>query len=188
METVNAWHAAGHFIHITSHRATDATTRPIAWLDAIGLRYDELYCSYDKITRCREIGIDVLVDDSPVNLERALDAGIIGATIVHPWNRELVATRRHRRRRRLAGARARRSRRCSQPGAPDAAASALATLASTAGAVAYIQGGPPLPGPDSLRVRRAHVITIAVVAALAVVFVGGAWAYDHSQQDTIATA
>ena len=33
--------------------------------------------------------------------------------------------------------------------------------------------------------RRSHVIAIAVVAALAVVFVGGAWAYDHSRQDTI---
>lgn len=91
--TVNAWHGDGHFIHITSHRSTDAHDATIQWLDAIGLRYDELYCSYDKITRCRELRIDVLVDDSPVNLEHALDAGIVGATIVHPWNRDLVATR-----------------------------------------------------------------------------------------------
>jgi uncharacterized protein len=91
VETVNAWHAAGHFIHITSHRSTDSHDATVAWLDAIGLAHDELYCSYDKITRCREIGIDVLVDDSPVNLERGLEAGIIGATIVHPWNRALVA-------------------------------------------------------------------------------------------------
>ena len=37
-----------------------------------------------------ELGIDVLIDDSPVNLERALEAGIVAATIVHPWNAELV--------------------------------------------------------------------------------------------------
>jgi hypothetical protein len=36
-----------------------------------------------------ELGIDVLVDDSPVNLERAREAGILGATIRHPWNQEL---------------------------------------------------------------------------------------------------
>jgi hypothetical protein len=36
-----------------------------------------------------ELGIDVLVDDSPVNLERARAEGILGATIRHPWNREL---------------------------------------------------------------------------------------------------
>ena len=37
-----------------------------------------------------ELEIDVLIDDSPVNLERALEAGITAATIVHPWNAELV--------------------------------------------------------------------------------------------------
>jgi hypothetical protein len=93
VETVNAWHADGHFIHITSHRTTDAHAATEAWLDAVGLHRDELYCSYDKIARCREIGIDVLVDDSPVNLERGLDAGIRGATIIHPWNRVVVAER-----------------------------------------------------------------------------------------------
>jgi hypothetical protein len=32
----------------------------------------------------------VLVDDSPVNLARARDAGIVGATIIHPWNAEIA--------------------------------------------------------------------------------------------------
>ncbi len=54
--------------------------------------YDELYCSYDKVARCQEIGIDVLIDDSPDNLERALEAGITAATLLHPWNRELCET------------------------------------------------------------------------------------------------
>lgn len=91
VEVVNAWHEAGHFIHITSHRSGEAHEATARWLDAIGLRHDELYCSFDKITRCREIGIDVLIDDSPVNLAGALEAGITGATILHPWNREIVA-------------------------------------------------------------------------------------------------
>jgi hypothetical protein len=91
VETVSAWHDAGHFIHITSHRSTDAHEATARWLDAIGLPYDELYCSYDKIARAREIGIDVLIDDSPVNLRRAHEAGIVGATISHPWNREICA-------------------------------------------------------------------------------------------------
>ncbi len=92
VETVRAWHDAGHFIHVTSHRATashDATQR---WLRNIGLPYDELYCSYDKVSRCAELGIDVLIDDSPDNLERALAVGITAATILHPWNRELCET------------------------------------------------------------------------------------------------
>jgi len=89
VEAVTRWGAAGHFIHITSHRDPTAHDASAAWLERIGLPYDELYCSYDKVTRCREIGIDLLVDDSPVNLARALDAGMAGATIRHPWNVEL---------------------------------------------------------------------------------------------------
>jgi uncharacterized protein len=92
VETVRAWHDDGHFIHITSHRSTASRDAPERWLQRIGLPYDELYCSYDKLSRCREIGIDVLIDDSPVNLEGALDAGITAATLLHPWNRELCAT------------------------------------------------------------------------------------------------
>ena len=90
--TVSAWHAAGHFIQVTSHRSAESRDATARWLDRIGLPYDELYCSYDKVARCREIGIDVLIDDSPANLEAALEAGITAATILHPWNRELCET------------------------------------------------------------------------------------------------
>jgi uncharacterized protein len=89
VEAIGAWHAAGHFIHITSHRTTEAQHATTRWLERIGLPYDELYCSWDKVARCREIGIDVLIDDSPVNLAKAADAGITPATILHPWNRDL---------------------------------------------------------------------------------------------------
>ena len=92
VEAIRGWHEAGHFIHITSHRATEAHAATARWLANIGLPHDELYCSFDKVARCREIGIDVLIDDSPVNLEAALDAGITAATLLHPWNRELCET------------------------------------------------------------------------------------------------
>ena len=69
-------------------RPTPTRTRASGWTK-IGLPHDELYCSYDKITRCVEIGIDVLIDDSPVNLESAVANGITAATIEHPWNRDL---------------------------------------------------------------------------------------------------
>jgi len=90
VETVNSWHEAGHFIHITSHRAVTAQEATQRWLDKIGLRYDELYCSYDKVSRCSEIGIDLLIDDSPINLGRAVENGITAATIIHPWNADVV--------------------------------------------------------------------------------------------------
>ncbi|UGS35864.1 5' nucleotidase, NT5C type [Capillimicrobium parvum] len=86
VEVVTRWHDAGHFIHITSHRQQHAHEATEAWLRKIGLPFDELYCSFDKVARCREIAIDVLVDDSPVNIARAVDVGIIAATLRHPWN------------------------------------------------------------------------------------------------------
>ena len=89
VETVRAWKEAGHFIHITSHRDSAAHQATERWLEAIGLPYDELYCSWDKVARCREIGIELLIDDSPVNLEAAVDAGLRAATLAHPWNRDV---------------------------------------------------------------------------------------------------
>ena len=92
VEVVTRWHDAGHFIHVTSHRDLASQEVTERWLRQIALPFDELYCSRDKISRCREIGIDVLIDDSPVNLELALEAGMKAATLLHPWNRELCET------------------------------------------------------------------------------------------------
>jgi uncharacterized HAD superfamily protein len=89
VEAVRAWHEAGHFIHITSHRSSEARESTARWLEQIALPHDELYCSWDKVTRCAELEIDVLIDDSPANILRAQDRGILPATILHPWNREL---------------------------------------------------------------------------------------------------
>ena len=89
VETVRAWKEAGHFIHITSHRHAGAHEATERWLEQIGLPYDELYCSDDKVTHCRAIGIDLLIDDSPVNLEAAVDAKLRVATLEHPWNRDI---------------------------------------------------------------------------------------------------
>ena len=91
VETVNA--LARRRATSSTSRATasgDAHDATAAWLDAIGLAHDELYCSFDKLTRCREIGIELLVDDSPVNLAGAAQAGIAAATILHPWNADVV--------------------------------------------------------------------------------------------------
>ena len=86
VETVNRWYDSGHFIHITSHRAERSLTATRRWLDDIGLRRHELSCVYDKVALCRELGIDLLIDDSPDTLLRAVDAGILAATLRHPWN------------------------------------------------------------------------------------------------------
>ncbi len=91
VEAIARWHAEGHWIHVTSHRAGRARPATVDWLERIGLPHHDLHCSFDKISRCVELEIDVLIDDSPVNLARAREAAIVPATILHPWNRELCA-------------------------------------------------------------------------------------------------
>jgi uncharacterized protein len=76
---------------VTSHRRPHTSAATARWLEQIGMPYDDLHCSFDKVARCVELGIQVLVDDSPVNIARAREAGIVAATIIHPWNEELVA-------------------------------------------------------------------------------------------------
>ncbi|MFZ1154301.1 MAG: hypothetical protein WAN93_05290, partial [Solirubrobacteraceae bacterium] len=89
VDTIRAWSEEGHFIHITSHRSTACASATAQWLANLGLPVDDLCCSYDKITRCVELDIDVLIDDSPLNISAAIECGIATATILHPWNTEL---------------------------------------------------------------------------------------------------
>jgi len=90
IEAVRDWHRRGHWIHVTSHRRSSTSAATAAWLEAIGMPFDDLHCSFDKVPRCQELGIHVLVDDSPVNIAKARAAGIIAATLIHPWNEELI--------------------------------------------------------------------------------------------------
>jgi 5'(3')-deoxyribonucleotidase len=89
VQAVRRWHEQGHFVHITSHRALDRKDATEAWLRRIELPFDDLHCSYDKVSRCAELEIDLLIDDGPMNLSAALERGILAATIGHPWNRDV---------------------------------------------------------------------------------------------------
>ncbi|HEX4837565.1 MAG TPA: hypothetical protein VFV03_03445 [Solirubrobacteraceae bacterium] len=89
VETVRAWREQGHFIHVTSHRSTACAPATARWLTSKGLPFDDLCCSYDKVARCAQLGIDLLIDDSPLNISAAIEHGIATATILHPWNTEL---------------------------------------------------------------------------------------------------
>ena len=89
VEAVQRWHEAGHWIHVTSHRRTSCDSATRRWLESRGFPYDDLHCSFDKISRCVELNIDLLVDDSPVNIQRAREHNILAATLIHPWNEAL---------------------------------------------------------------------------------------------------
>ena len=78
VDAVRRWHEAGHWIHVTSHRRESCAPATTRWLDAVGIPFDDLHCSFDKISRCVELDIDLLVDDSPVNITRAREQGNAG--------------------------------------------------------------------------------------------------------------
>ena len=85
-ETVRRWHREGHFVHITSHRELERRDVTARWLERSGIPFDDLHCSFDKVSRCVELEIDLLIDDGPLNIRAALERGIAVATIAHPWN------------------------------------------------------------------------------------------------------
>ncbi len=90
VETVRRWHSLeGHFIHVTSHRDPSCVEATGRWLSQIGMPYDDLRCSWDKVSRCAELEIDLLIDDSPENITAALARSIAAATLSHPWNRDV---------------------------------------------------------------------------------------------------
>lgn len=92
VEIVNRWSAMGHSVHIASHRSTDTRPHTEQWLADIGLKYDELHCTDAKVPLLADLGAGLLIDDSPYNLEGALEHGMRAATIRHPWNSELCET------------------------------------------------------------------------------------------------
>jgi uncharacterized HAD superfamily protein len=89
-EVVTGWQRAGHRILITTHRRETAWSATAQWLDANGIPFDDLRCGYRKVEHLHEVRADLLVDDSPENLELALAGGIAVATIRHPWNVRLI--------------------------------------------------------------------------------------------------
>jgi hypothetical protein len=89
VETVREWHARGHFVQILSHREACCQGATAAWLEAIGLPFDDLRCTTERVDLCAREGIELLIDDSPMSIVGALERGIAAATIVHPWSEEV---------------------------------------------------------------------------------------------------
>lgn len=89
-EAIQAWRRAGHQILITTHRRSGAHDVTADWLMGQGIPFDLLRCGKRKVDHCREIGVGLLIDDAPENLETAMTEGIAVATIRHPWNQDLL--------------------------------------------------------------------------------------------------
>lgn len=76
-----------YHITIASHRSPDYRKQTIEWLKTHGLVYDELHLSFQKTQLFTEF-TDVVVDDSPEVLKRAVEKGVMATGLLFPWNSE----------------------------------------------------------------------------------------------------
>ena len=76
-----------YHITIASHRSPDHRKQTEKWLKTHGLVYDELHLSFHK-TQLLDESPDVVVDDSPQVLEKAVEQGVMATGLLFPWNRE----------------------------------------------------------------------------------------------------
>lgn len=77
----------GYHITIASHRSPDYKRQTEKWLKKHSLVYDELHLSFHK-TRLFDASTDIVVDDSPMVLEKAAQIGVMATGLLFPWNRE----------------------------------------------------------------------------------------------------
>jgi FMN phosphatase YigB (HAD superfamily) len=74
----------GFHIIIASHRSPDTYEPTVNWMKKNRLAHDEIHLSYDKSVLFPDS--IALVDDSPINLSKAAEAGILGTGLLFPWN------------------------------------------------------------------------------------------------------
>ena len=74
----------GFYIIIASHRSQDTYGPTVNWLNKYRLLFDEVHLSYDKSVLFP--GSLALVDDSPINLEKAVQAGLLATGLIYSWN------------------------------------------------------------------------------------------------------
>jgi len=77
----------GYHITIASHRSPDYRKQTARWMEKHGLVYDELHLSFHK-TELFDMSTDVVVDDAPQVLEKAVQNGVMAMGLLFPWNRD----------------------------------------------------------------------------------------------------
>ena len=82
---LSALREQGFTIIIASHRMESTRPQTERWLARHNLLYDELHLSFDKTALFGRA--DVIVDDAPSTLEKAVQSGILAAGLLFPWNK-----------------------------------------------------------------------------------------------------
>jgi len=83
---LNALKQNDYHITIASHRSPEYMSQTERWLKKHGLVYDDIHLSHHK-TSLFNNGIDVVVDDAPQVLGKAVESGALATGLLFPWNR-----------------------------------------------------------------------------------------------------
>lgn len=75
----------GYHIIVASHRVPEMRQPTEQWLVLHNLPYDELHLSLDKTVLFPNV--NVVVDDSPLTLQKAKEKGALAAGLLCPWNK-----------------------------------------------------------------------------------------------------
>jgi hypothetical protein len=82
----------GYHITIASDRSPDYRKQTERWLEKHGLLYDDLLLTFHK-AKLFDMFTNVVVDDSPQVLKRAVESGAMATGLVFPWNRAYADSR-----------------------------------------------------------------------------------------------
>jgi FMN phosphatase YigB (HAD superfamily) len=93
VSALRLWYDRGCELHLVSDRDRDRYAPTAAWLAKHKVPVSHLVCEpgIDKIRYAIEHGIDIIIDDRPLTLIAAREAGMMAATIRHPFNADLLA-------------------------------------------------------------------------------------------------
>jgi len=76
----------GYHLTIASHRSPEFMSQTEKWLRKHGLVYDDIHLSYNK-TALINSKTNVVVDDAPQVLEKAVEHGVMATGLLFPWNK-----------------------------------------------------------------------------------------------------
>lgn len=85
-EFLSSLRGNGYHITIASHRSPDYREQTEKWLNRHRLVYDDIHLSFHK-TQIFNSSTDVVVDDAPQVLEKAVENGAKATGLLFPWNR-----------------------------------------------------------------------------------------------------
>ncbi len=86
---VTAMQMRGHSIFYITNRQSDVIQETVDWLDANNFPHAPVYYTKDKVDTCKQLKINVMIEDNPHNIMALAEAGIKVVVIEWPYNQSL---------------------------------------------------------------------------------------------------